>query len=310
MSLKNRKPALEMKTPNLNFEFLLLALLALLWGSSYLFIKIAVTEIQPITLIALRVTGAAIFLLAVMRLQKEKLPRDGRTWAMLFLQAIFNSIGAWTILAWGQEFVDAGLASVLNSTSPIFVFLFTVLITRHEALNGRKLMGALIGFAGVVMIVGIDALRGLGTQVTGQLACLFGAALYACAAIYGKRFNHLPAVTTATGTMLCATLTLAPLAFIVENPLATIPSLRAVVATITLSIFCTGVALLLYFRLVRTIGSMGVASQSYLRAGLGVILGMAFLGETISLSTAAGIAAAIIGVAIINWPTRKLMPAP
>jgi drug/metabolite transporter (DMT)-like permease len=294
---------------SLKTELPLLALLALLWGSSYLFIKVAVTEIPPITLIAIRVTGAAAFLLAVMALRGEKLPRDSRTWRMLYLQAVFNSIGAWTVLAWGQQFVDAGLASVLNSTSPIFVFLFTALITRHESLGGRKLLGALIGFFGVVFIVGLDALRGLGTQVAGQIACLTGAALYACAAIYGKRFGHVSAVAAATGTMICAAVTLFPLAFIVERPLAMAPSTAAIAATATLSIFCTGVALLIYFRLVRTIGSMGVASQSYLRAGIGVVLGMIVLGETIAPPVAAGIAAAIIGVALINWPARARPPA-
>ena len=289
--------------PNLKTE-LALALLALLWGSSYLFIKVAVTEIPPITLIAFRVAGGAVFLFAVMRWRKEKLPRDGRTLRMLYLQAVFNSIGAWTVLAWGQQFVDAGLSSVLNSTSPIFVFLFTAIITRHERLGGRKLAGALIGFLGVVLIVGVDALRGFGTQVAGQLACLLGAALYGCAAIYGRRFSHLPAVTTAAGTMVCATVTLIPLALVVERPFAMHPSVAAIAATIILSVLCTGVALLIYFRLVHTIGSMGVASQSYLRAGVGVILGMLVLGETIALPVAAGIAAAIFGVALINWPAR------
>src|SRR5262245_42004181 len=183
---------------NLQAELPLLALLALLWGSSYLFIKIAVAEIPPITLIAMRVTGAAGFLLAVMGFRHEKLPRDGRTWRMLFLQAIFNSIGAWTVLAWGQQFVDAGLASVLNSTSPIFVLLFTAFVTRHESLGGRKSFGVFVGFFGVVLIVGVDALRSLGAQVAGQLACLTGAALYGCAAIYGKRLSHLSTVATAT----------------------------------------------------------------------------------------------------------------
>jgi drug/metabolite transporter (DMT)-like permease len=160
----------------------------------------------------------------------------------------------------------------------------------------------------VILIIGLDALQGLGTQVVGQLACLVGAMLYAGAAIHGKRFNNLPAVTTATGTMICATVTLIPLALIVEQPWTIKPSAEAIAAITALSIFCTGVALLIYFRLVRTIGSMGVASQSYLRAGVGVILGMVFLNETITLSTAAGIAAAMIGVALINWPARKLAP--
>ena len=294
---------------DLKVEFALLALLALLWGSSYLFLKVAVAEIPPLTLITMRVAGAAAFLLVVMYVRNERLPRDAGTWRMLYLQAIFNSIGSWTVLAWGQQYVDASLASVLNSTSPIFVFLFTALVTRHEPLGGRRLLGALVGLAGVVLIVGLDALRGLGTQVAGQLACLLGAALYACAAIYGKRFSHIPAVATATGTMICATATLVPLAFVVERPWAIHPSAVALAATAILSVLCTGVALLLYFRLVRTIGSMGVASQSYLRAGVGVILGVMLLGETIALPAAVGIAAAIIGVALINWPARKLARA-
>ena len=126
-------------------ELALLGLLALLWGSSYLFIKVAVTEIPPVTLIAVRVTIAALFLLAVLSWRNDQLPRDGRTWRMLLVQSFFNSIGAWTLLAWGQQYVDSGLASVLNSTSPIFVFLFTVFITRHEVTSGLKLFGACLG---------------------------------------------------------------------------------------------------------------------------------------------------------------------
>ena len=109
-------------------EYALLALLALLWGSSYLFIKIAVAEIPPISLIALRVVIDGAFLLVVMRWRSEKLPRGSRTWGQLLVQSFLNGIGAWTVLAWGQQYVDSGLASVLNSTSPIFVFLFTYFV--------------------------------------------------------------------------------------------------------------------------------------------------------------------------------------
>lgn len=291
--------------PNLATELPLLGLLALLWGSSYLFTKIAVAHIPPVTLIAVRVSGAAVFLLAVLAVRQERLPRDANTWRMLLIQAFFNSIASWTVLAWGQRHVDAGLASVLNSTSPIFVFLFTVLVTRHEPLGGRKFAGAVLGLAGIVLIVGIDVLKGLGQQVAGQLACLTGAALYAAAAIYGKRFQHVSAVATAAGTMLWAAAVLVPLALLVDQPWSLRPTMPALAATAVLSIMCTGVALLLYFRLVKSIGSMGVASQSYLRAGIGVVLGLVFLGETLSPPVAAGLAAAIAGVALINWPVRR-----
>jgi len=294
-----------MISPNLRTELPLLALLALLWGSSYLFIKIAVAEIPPITLIALRVLGAAIFLMIVMELRSERFPRDVKTWRMLLIQAFFNSIGAWTVLAWGQQYVDSGLASVLNSTSPIFVFLITALVTRHEVLGRRKLLGAGLGVLGVVLIVGVDALHGLGDQVAGQVACLVGAVLYAGSAIYGKRFGHISAVTAAAGTMIWASAVLVPLALILDQPWTLAPSMTAISATAVLSIASTGVALLIYFRLVRTLGSMGVASQSYLRAGIGVILGLVFLGETFTLPVGVGLGAAIAGVTLINWPARQ-----
>lgn len=294
-----------MTNRNLMKESALLGLLALLWGSSYLFIKIAVAEITPLTLIALRVAGAAVFLLAVLCWRGETLPHDPGTWRRLLLQAVFNSIGAWTVLAWGQQFVGSGLASVLNSTSPVFVFLFTAAVTRHEVLGGRRLIGALFGLFGVVLIVGIDALHGLGSQVTGQLACLTGAALYAAAAIYGKRLSDIPAVSAAAGTMLWATAVLTPLALLLERPWQLAPSMTALAATLVLSVPCTGIALLIYFRLARTLGSMGVASQSYLRAGVGVLLGLMFLGESLSLPVALGLLAAILGVALINWPAAQ-----
>jgi len=295
----------QIENKNLVFEFALLGLLALLWGSSYLFIKIAVAEIPPITLIAFRVSVAALFLFVVLSWRKEKLPRDSKTWLMLLIQSFFNSIGAWTLLAWGQQYVDSGLASVLNSTSPIFVFLFTVLVTRHEATSSLKLLGAILGLAGVALIVGVDVLAGLGQQVAGQLAAITGAILYACAAIYGKQFSHLTATATATGTMIWASIVLLPVSLVLERPWDLSPSVNSIMAATVLSVFCTGCALLIYFRLVKTLGSMGVASQAYLRAGVGVLLGMVFLGEHITFVIGFGLLAAILGVAAINMPARK-----
>lgn len=286
-------------------EYVFLILLAFLWGSSYLLIKIAVESIPPITLIAARVAIAAAFLLAVMTWQKVRLPRDHKTWRMLLVQAFFNSIGAWTVLAWGQQFIDSGLAGVLNSTAPIFIFFITLFWTRHEAVNGLKLTGALLGVLGVILIVGVDVLQGLGQQVTGQLAVLLGAMLYAGAAIYGKRFSRLPNTVTAAGTMICATAVLVPLAVVVEHPWTLSPTWKSLLAVAVLAVFCTGAALLIYFRLLTTLGSMGTASQAYLRAGVSVLLGMIILGEEITLVVGLGLFAVIIGVIAINAGAAK-----
>ncbi len=288
-------------------ELALLALLALLWGSSYLFLKIAVTEIPPLTVIAIRVSIAALVLMTVLAVRGETLPRDIATWRMLFVQSFFTSIGAWTILAWGAQYVESSLASVLNSTSPIFVFFITLIVTRHESVGLLRFIGACLGLAGVVLIVGVDALQGFGQQVAGQLAAVAGALLYACAAIYGRRFTHMSAPVIAAGTMVAATAVLAPVSIIVDRPWTLDPSTAAIVSAVALGVFSTGFALLIYFRLVRTLGSLGVASQSYLRAGVGVLLGVAFLGERIDAAVAFGLAAAVLGVALINAPVSGFL---
>lgn len=289
---------------NIVFESALLCLLALLWGSSYLLIKVAVETIPPITLIATRVFIAAIFLSAIVIWKGERLPRDGKTWRLLLVQSFLTSIGAWTVLAWGQQFVDSALASVLNSTSPVFVFLITFFFTRHETTSWLKLFGACMGVVGVALIVGADAMQGLGQQVLAQLAVLSGAVMYAGAAIFGKKFTHLTPLMTATCTMLWASLFLVPLSLIVDEPWTLGPSTQSMMAAVTLAVLGTGVALLIYFRLLRTLGSLGTTSQSYLRAGVGVALGVIVLGEHITPVIAVGIAAALIGVIAINFPKR------
>jgi len=291
---------MPLRKRHLYLEFSLLGLLAILWGSSYLFTKIAVTEIPPVTVIALRVSIAAIFLIGVLLWRNESLPKGKKIWGMLFIQALFNSILAWTILAWGQQYLDSGLASVLNSTSPIFVFLFTFSFSQNKRNNLFKFCGAIMGLLGVILIVGVDVLSGIGQQVAGQLAAITGAILYAFAAIYGRKFSELPHVSTAAGTMIWATVVLVPASLVLDQPWTLRPSTQAIMSILISGVFCTGIALLIYFRLIKTLGSLGVASQAYLRAGVGVLLGVFILNEEITLMVGIGLFASIVGVAMIN----------
>jgi drug/metabolite transporter (DMT)-like permease len=290
---------------SLRFELLLLSVLACLWGSSYLLIKVALGSIPPTTLMAFRVALAALFLLAVMRLRGERLPTDSLSWRRLFVQSLLNSSLAWLVLAWGAQYVPSGLAGVLNSTSPLFVFLLTALTGANGKHSITKSFGVALGFVGVVLVIGVDALQGFGQQALAQAAVLFGAFLYACAALNGKRLGHLSPLVTATGTMLWAALTLVPLSIVIDQPWTIRPSLNAMLAATTLSLLCTGVALIAYFRLIKTLGPMGVASQSYLRAGISVLLGLVVLGEQLSPTVLMGLVIIIVGVAMINVPLKK-----
>lgn len=265
----------------------------------------AVETIPPITLAAARVAIAALVLGLVVAWRGEHLPRDGRSWRLLLVQAFLNSISAWAALAWGQQHVDSGLASVLNSTSPIFVLLFALATGGLARTGGLKVAGAALGLVGVVLIVGPDVLRGLGQEVAAQLAVLFGAILYAGAAIRGRRLLHLRATVTAAGAMLRATVCLAPASFLLERPWTLAPSAASLAAALALGTLGTGVALLIYFRLIRTLGPIGVVSQNYLRAGVGVALGLIVLGESVAPVVGAELGAAVLGVVLINAPRRR-----
>ena len=294
------------KPTRLGVELVLLAVLAGLWGSSYLLIKVALTSFPPITLMAVRVTLASAFLLIVMQARGERLPRDGESWQALFVQSLLNSSVAWLVLAWGQQFLASGLAGVLNSTSPLFVFLLTAFSAQRGTQSLAKVMGMVLGFVGVALVVGLEVLQGLGQQTIAQGAVLFGAFLYACAAINGKRLAHLSPLVTATGTMLWATVSLLPLSLAFDQPWALRPNALACLAAATLALLGTGLALIIYFRLIKTLGPMGVASQSYLRAGVSVILGLLILGEQLSGTVLAGLVVIIAGVALINYPAKKI----
>src|SRR4029453_18041476 len=143
-------------------ELALLLLLATLWGASYTFIKLGVATIPPMTFIAARTLIAGTLLLAILKPPGLSMARDPQTWRRFLFQACLNSVLPFTLIPWAERSVDAGLAVILNSTTPIFTFLLTAAITRHEPLTARKLVGVVAGIAGTCLIVGVEALGGLG----------------------------------------------------------------------------------------------------------------------------------------------------
>jgi drug/metabolite transporter (DMT)-like permease len=291
--------------PKLAFELLLLLVLATLWGASYTFIRVGVETIPPISFIAARTLIAGGLLLCVMRARGIRMPRDPATWRKFLFQAGLNSVVPFTLIAWAEKTVDAGLATILNSTSPIFVFLLTALITRHEALTARKLFGVVAGITGIGLIVGVEALGGLGHELVAQLAIVAATVCYAGAAIFGKTFKGLDPLLPAAGSMLCGAAILIPASLVFEQPWTLAPSTDSILALLGLSVFSTALAFTIYFRLLHSLGSIGTTAQAYLRVPIGVAIGVAFLGESLSASAAAGLVAVIAGVAAMTIPARQ-----
>ena len=286
-------------------ELILLLVLSTLWGASYSFIKVGVETIPPITLIAARTLIAGATLVAIIRWRDLTLPKDILTWRRFLFQACLNSVIPFTLLAWAQQTTDAALATILNSTSPIFAFLLTALITRHEAVTPRKLFGVGAGLVGICLIVGVQAFGGLGRELWAQLAIVAATLCYAGAAIFGKNFKGLDPIMPAAGSMICGAAILIPASLMTEQPWTLTPSLPSILALLGLSVFSTALAFVIYFRLVQTLGSVGTTAQAYLRVPIGVAIGVWFLGESLSATAWIGLMFVIAGVAAMTIPTRK-----
>ena len=288
--------------PNLARELALLLLLATLWGASYTFIKLGVATIAPITLIAARTAVAGLLLVAIMRWRGVRLPRDGATWRRFLLQACLNSVIPWTLLAWGERSVDAGLATILNSASPIFTFLLTAALTRHEAASPRKLVGVVAGMTGICLIVGVDAFGAIGEGLVAELAIVVATLCYACAAIFGRNFKGLDPMAPAAGSLLAGAAFLIPASLVLERPLTMAPSAVSILALLGLAVVSTALAFVIYFRLIQTLGSVGTTAQAYLRVPIGVAIGVAVLGERLSPTAWIGLACVVVGVAAMTIP--------
>ena len=294
------------RTPNLALELALLGVLATLWGASYTFIKVGVETIPPVTLIAARTLIAGFILLLVMRLRGIALPKDRGLWLSFLVQACLNSVVPFTLIAWGEKIVDAGLATILNSTSPIFTFLLMALLVRHEAVTARKLFGVVAGMTGICLIVGLEAFGGFGDALVAQLAIVAATICYAGAAIFGRRFRTLDPSVPAAGSMLCGTAILIPASLAIDQPWQLAPSMDSLLALLALSVFSTALAFTVYFRLLHTLGSVGTTSQAYLRVPIGVAIGVLFLGETLASTAWLGLACVVLGVAAMTIPARRM----
>lgn len=300
----NMQEKMSHKT-NIVVELGLLLLLAALWGASYSFIKVGVATIPPITLIAARTLIAGLILIVIIRLRGLRLPTDALTWKRFLFQACLNSVVPFTAIAWAEQTTEAGLAAILNSTTPIFTFLITLLITRQEAVTSRRLFGVAAGLAGTCLIIGVQALTGLGNELWAQLAIIAATICYAGAAIFGRNFKSLDPMLPAAGSLISGAIILIPLSLIFDQPWTLIPSANSVFALLGLAVLSTAAAFTIYFRLIHTLGSVGTTAQAYLRVPIGVGIGAIFLGERLTSTAWLGLAFVIIGVIAMTLPPKQ-----
>ena len=229
-------------------------------------------------------------------------------WGRFALQACLNSVVPFTLIAWAERSVDAGLATILNSTSPIFIFLLGLGMGGAEKPTLRQLFGVGAGLAGICLIVGFEALHGLGHSLLAQIGLVAAAVCYGCAAMFGRVFKGLDPMVPAAGSLLSGAALLVPASLVVDRPWTLAPSAASMLAVLALAVLSTALAFTIYFRLIKTLGPMSTSAQAYLRVPIGVTIGVVFLGEALSPTAWVGLACIVAGVVAMTMPARRGAP--
>jgi drug/metabolite transporter (DMT)-like permease len=275
-------------------HLLMLLALAALWGSSFMFIEIALRDLAPSTLILLRMAGGAVTLAAYVALTGRSF-RGLRPYAKpLALLGAINTAIPFFLIAWGQQHIDSGLASIFNASAPLFTALFAVGYDRSQRSTGIRLVGIVVGFAGVVLLVGFE-LSGGAKAVLGGLAVVGAAAFYGIGGLYaGRRFNGLPPSLVAFGALVWSSLFTAPFGL----AQASTPGWESILSVLYLGVAATGAAYLLYFGLIAGAGASKAVLVTYLVPSLALAYGAVFLDEAVTALAIAGLALVLAGVAL------------
>ena len=289
-------------------DWLLLIALSLLWGGSFFFGKVAVSEIPPLTVAFGRVAIAAVILIALARATGVALPESASTWRPFAIMGLLNNAIPFVLILWGQTHIPSGLAAILNATTPLFTVLVAHAATRDERLTPSRLVGVTIGLGGVAVMIGPDLLRDLGSNVAAQGACLLAAISYAFAGIYGRRFRGEPALRVAAGQLVMSSLMLAPLALVLDRPWTlTPPSAAAWAAVMGTAVLSTALGYLIYFRVLARAGATNVLLVTFLIPVSAILLGTLILGEQLAVRHIVGMIAIAIGLAAIDGRVMRLL---
>jgi len=286
-------------------EWILLIFLSVLWGGSFFFSKVALSELQPFTVVLVRVGIAAIVLNFVVIATGQRMPTSPKMWSVFVVMGLLNNLIPFSLIFWGQTQISSSLAAILNATTPVWTVLLAHFLTTDERLTPNRLGGVFIGLLGVAIMIGLDALQGLGINVLAQIAVVGAAISYAFAGIYGKRFKGTSPIVTATGQITGATLVMIPIALFIDKPwLLPMPNSSILGALFGLSLLSTALAYILYFRLLSAVGATNLLLVTFLIPISAIILGQLILDEHLEIRQFVGMG--LIGLSLMAIDGRIL----
>lgn len=286
-------------------SFAILLILAFMWGSSFTFIKIALEAFGPLTIAAGRITLAALILLGVAFVRRDLWPSDRTSWFFLFALAILGNALPFFLIGWGEQNVDGGMTAVLMSVIPLTVPIMAHYFTHDEKLTPFMVLGVLIGFAGLLVLVGPGALSGLGDDLISQGAIVAAALCYGSASIVARKLSHLPLSIVAAASVSMAAFIILPMAFIFEAPFEVRLGISTIGAVIYLGLFPTALANILLFKVIKTSGASFLALNNYLVPVFGVAIASLTLGENIPPEMLTALVVIFVGIFVSNLKRKS-----
>ncbi len=296
-------------------EWLLFLALSFMWGSSYLFIKIGVNSgLEPFTLIALRLLFGVILVGGVVYAAKEHLPRGIGAYVRLSILAFFGIALPFSLITWAEDLpeIDSALAAVLTAPTPLFVIPFAALLLHDERISINKVIGVLVGLVGVAVLVGFDPAQIGRGEFLGELALIGACVSYGFAGVFARRFvtGYRP-IIPALFEIGIALVMITVVAFIVEDPIAQISNinLEAFFSVVWLGVMGSGLAFIVFFRLLNSWGATRTSLVAYVMPIWGIALGAIFLNESVGIDRLSGTALVILGIALVNMSRSGLASA-
>ncbi|HOT93034.1 MAG TPA: EamA family transporter [Anaerolineae bacterium] len=287
-------------------NLLLLFILGSIWGTSFLFIKIVVGEVPPMTLVAGRLGLASLAMWAFLRLRGVPFPRERRLWGIYALTGLLNGALPFTLISWGEQYIPSGLAALLQSTTPIFTIILAHFLTHDDRFTAKKVLGIVLGFAGVGLLMWPELRSGVRASVWGQLAIVGSSISYAIASIFAReRLHGQPPLVSAAGQFTMGFVYILPLSLLIERPFALSPSWTAIASWATLALLGTVIAYAIYYTLLQRTNATFTTTVTYIVPVNGLILGSLILHERIYAGLFISLALILSGVLLVKTKDRE-----
>jgi len=282
-------------------NLILLFLLGAIWGTSFLFIKIVVTEIGPVTLVAGRLGVAALLMWSILWVRRVPLPRGRRIWTTYAIIGMINGALPFSLISWGEQYIPSGWAALLQAAVPIFTILLAHMLTRDDRLTWGKALGVALGFCGVGLLMWPEVRHGVSSSLWGMLAIVGASLCYALASIFARRrLEGQNPMASAAGQFTMGFAYVLPLAFLLERPLQIAPSWEAFGSWIALAVMGTVIAYVIYYTLLDRTSATFTTMVTYIVPINGLILGALVLGEHLSSMVVISLGIVLSGVLLVR----------